>query len=318
MRPSVRNLAVLLASVALFGCAPPSYILLKPEVTDRIKASHAEIIVPQEEINAEVQQSGIAAAGGGGLLLALIDVAVEASRADTANRTIEPIRKQLADVDFRKELSAKVRTALEDIKWLKVTRVAASNKVVSAEDRARMVAAMAEDSFLEVNSDYQLSADFRHLMVRTTANLWQRGQEAPQYLGHYAYWSAPISADKDKAAEQWAANNGAMLRAALREGINETVRMMQLDMVPTEATKVPAAPSANEKDVMIVWGGYIGGGFGRVKLGAVASEVMAKSGDRFVFRAKYPVGYVFSTTTHELFAPPTAVAADTAATAPAR
>lgn len=318
MRPSMQNSLVLLASVALFGCAPPSYILLKPEVTDRIKASHAEIVVPQEEINAEVQQSNVAAAGGGGLLLALIDVAVEANRADTANRTIEPIRKQIADVDFRTELSAKVRAALADMTWLKVTRVAASSKVVSTEDRARMVATMTEDSFLEVNTGYQLSADFRHLVVRSTANLWQRGQEAPQYLGHYAYWSAPVSADKGKAAEQWVANSGAMLRAALREGIDETVRMMKLDMVPTAVTRVPAPPSADEKDVMIVWGGYIGGGFGRMKLGAVASEVMDRSNNRFVFRTKYPVGYVISTTTQELFAPPTTVAADSAAADTAR
>lgn len=153
-----RILFVSLTVGALIGCAPPSYILLKPEASERIRSTHAHIVIPQEELNVVVEQSGTAAAAGGGLLFTMIDLSVEAKRANKANQIIEPVRKQLADFDFRSEFDKQVRTALADISWLKIVQVEVTGQPYSVEDRNRMRATIPQDSLLAMAVSYQLSS----------------------------------------------------------------------------------------------------------------------------------------------------------------
>lgn len=304
MYQALRGALVALLTATLFGCAPPSHILLKPETSERIQATRTRIVVPQEELNVVVPQSGVAAAGGGGLLLALIDVVVEANRVSHATRLIEPHRKQLADFDFRAELEKKLRPTLMGLAWLKVGEIEITGQRDSnKEDLARVRAAIPQDSFLDMNVEYKLSADFRHFQVFTVAKLWQRGHEEAQYWGSYNYQSAVIGPQKDEeAANRWSANNAVLLRAALREGIDETVRMMRLDLAKRPQQGEPA-PLGPDGDIEVPYPSFSGS----IKLSRLATEILVKHNDRIVFRAQYS-GHLHSIPTQKFFTAPTAEA----------
>jgi hypothetical protein len=96
-----------------------------------------------------------------------------------------------------------------------------------------------------VATRYELTSDFQALWVITQTSLWLRDQEEAIYLAKYHYYTPPIAPEKDSeaAATAWAANRGAALRAALTEGIAETMKMFELDL---RAAPLPVASSTEE------------------------------------------------------------------------
>ena len=91
---------------------------------------------------------------------------------------------------------------------------------------------MPEDAVLALVTNYELSANFRSLTMVTVAALWTRNQKEPIYRGRYLYHTPPIGAFKEleESSQAWAANNGAALRAAMTQGIAETMKMLTLDL----------------------------------------------------------------------------------------
>ena len=77
----------------LGGCSTPANIPMPKGGMEALNTAHLIIQNTQKEIGAEVQESNIAKWGGGGLIPALIDVAIENSRANDAEEAIQPIRK---------------------------------------------------------------------------------------------------------------------------------------------------------------------------------------------------------------------------------
>lgn len=315
---ALRTALVALVAVALVGCATSTAIQLKPEASARIQSTRAQIIIPQEEINATVAGTGGAGAAAGGLIGALIDASVEAKRAGNANLVIEPVRKHLADFDFRAEFSKKMRAALVDMSWLKVDQVEVTSQPYgSADDRNKMRASIPQDSLLVMSVAYQLSVDYRSLIVYGSATLWQRNREEAQYFGQYRYLSAPIKPKKgETVAQAWANNNAELLRAAIHEGIGETIRMLKIDFVPkavAEQEDVPLGEDGKLKVVSIKMpAGIYKGGVTTSRLNELAGKILAKDGDRIIFRSKfaerytYP-GHIYSTTTRGHFGVPAAV-----------
>jgi len=84
----------------LLGCASPRFIPMTEGAASKIKSTEAILVLSQQEIAAEINPSAVAAATGGGLLFALVDVAVNKSRADDAEAAIAPIKNALLDYDF--------------------------------------------------------------------------------------------------------------------------------------------------------------------------------------------------------------------------
>jgi hypothetical protein len=73
----------------------------------------------------------------------------------------------------------------------------------------------------------------------------------PRLRGRYLYHTPPVTAaptrdagatEREAAAAAWAANQGAALRAAMQQGIGETVKMLALDLTPTAAVVATATP----------------------------------------------------------------------------
>lgn len=320
----LRFSSVALLAVVLVGCATSKAIPLKPEASARIQSTRALIVIPQNEVNAEVVRSNVgqSAAASGGVLGALIgsaiDASLESSRASKANLALEPVRQQLVDFDFRAECEKKFRTAMVSHPWLKVDQIDITGQPDSPEDPNRTLATVPQDSLLAMVIDYQLSSDFRSLIVRSTVSFWQRGLEDVQYLGEYRYLSAPIRPKSgETAVKVWADNNARLLRAAMHEGIDETIRMLKLDFVPRTETGQEDAPLGAVGKVRVVsiklGHGVYKGGVTTSRVEELADKILATDSDRVIFRSKYLnrytyPGHIYSTTTLERFEIPAAAA----------
>jgi hypothetical protein len=137
-----------------------------------------------------------------------------------------------------------LKSTVDDLTAIKVQHVATGAKPLSPSEGSTLLKEVPEDAVLSVQTVYQLSPDFRMLWVVTTAALLVRDPEGTAYRAQYWYVSPPIASAKsqEEAAKAWAANRAGALRAALREGIGETVKMLRLDLggpvIPT-ATGTP-------------------------------------------------------------------------------
>ena len=336
MKFNLKGAVPVLCSAALLGCAQTD-VLIKPEVMDRVQSTRVHLLIPQEEINFYVASAGVAQAGGGGLALALIDASIEKNRAEEANRMIDPLRKKLTDIDVRSELDKKLRTALTNIPALKVDKVEVVAKPqdglealyrkpmgnvefeglivegIKAKKRADALQVMrkeiSQDSLLLISIDYIMSPGYRSLIVNGSSALWQRGQDKVQYVGNYRYISAPIGpAEGEAAVKDWAANQGNHLRTALLEGIHEMARMISIDF-NAKPSKEQAAGSIGDTGELSVVSvqfpiGFRKGGVEFIKLGSVATEVLAKNDDRLIYRSKAVglhtvTGQILSATTRQ-------------------
>lgn len=241
---------------ALAACATePAHISLIPEFSQRVTSSNGVILATQKEIVADVEKSQVAMYTGGGLIPALIDVAVENSRASSAEEAVRPIRDALIDYEIGSELYRALGTRLEAIPWLHVKKVE-----VVHDNRPRQIsfllAASSEDALLLLTPTYALSSDFSTLRLETEVRVVPRaahlilseaGDDAekrmtPLYKTKISH-QTPLPAQEDSmtdAANAWAGIGGRQIKEALQHSITRTAD--QIIEALSHPEQPPSAP----------------------------------------------------------------------------
>lgn len=231
--------------LALSGCATPRQVVMSPEAPSKIKATELIIGLSQQEIAAEVNPSGFATAGGGGLLLALLDIAVEKSRAGDAEAAITPVKNALIDYDFAKQLQASLEAELRQLSWLNLAdvRTEASpdvTKVAESPDRT------SASVVLVISVRYTLSPDFSRMRVKATATGYPKTVElvalaknarpdtdpSMLYRNDFLVEKALVGAYSDPAArgKAWGAEGGKLAREALNSATAELASRIAKDL----------------------------------------------------------------------------------------
>jgi hypothetical protein len=273
----IRPICVLLT--VLVGCGPTYYIALKPEHAAAITTTRVHATIVQEEVEASVVEARTQVTQGGlvgALVGAVVDAAITSHRASEAEKRVEPIRKEMADFDFRDAFCASLQRTLPSLHALRVANLTTGKAPRTPEVLAALRARGGEDTLLTLVTDYKFSPDFHTFHVLTIAEIWRRDQPDPRqrgaattrgdgadplyrgaettggdgpyplYRGTFEYVSEPIvaSGDDDAAAQAWAADGAAVLHAAMREGIAETMKMLALDLAPGAAGPATHTTSA--------------------------------------------------------------------------
>jgi hypothetical protein len=245
---------VCLLLLATFGCATtePAYIPLAKEMSQRINSSNAVIVSAQHEIKADVEKSMVATVTGGGLIPALIDVAVEHSRSKSAEEAIKPIRDALADFDIGEALQAALGTRLETIGWLNVKK-----SEILYDQKADLVptlmAASPEDVLVLITPSYSLSTDFVTLTVESEVKVLPRaahlrassdtkdsanGRVTPLYKNVVKH-VVPLP-DTTAPVAQWTKDGGTAIKEAIRQSIDSIASQIISSLTN------PATPSNGE------------------------------------------------------------------------
>jgi hypothetical protein len=232
MRRIVFYVFFLLLVFLAVGCSPV-HIPLTAEHAAKVGPTRVYASISQEEVIAAASSSYIGLVVVGGMWGAMVDAAVESMWASAANKLIEPIRNEVIDFDFRARFLAALEKTLPGIATMKLAKLESTVKPVNDKDLSALRKQAPEDAFLSVEASYELTSDFQALWVITDTSLWLRDEEEAVYIARYHYYTPPIAPakDSDAAAKAWAADRGAALRAALSEGIAETMKMFRLDLL---------------------------------------------------------------------------------------
>jgi hypothetical protein len=118
------GILLVLVSASISGPAlagPPNFISEEAKTVDGGRA--VQVLVAQSEIQSNINQSHVAVAAGGGLLMVLIDAAIEAERAKQAEIDITQIREALAGFDADALAQANARGLLDTVPWLQPSPV---------------------------------------------------------------------------------------------------------------------------------------------------------------------------------------------------
>jgi len=220
------------------GCVTtePPYIPLAKEVSQQIKSSNVVIVSTQHEIKADVEKSNVTTYTGGGLIPALIDVAIERSRRKSAEEDIKPIRDALMDFDMGKELQASLGTRLDSIPWLNVKKTE-----VLSDTKPDLVPSLlgfsSEDALVLITPSYSLTSDFVTLKVESEVKVLPRAahlrpsaegkdskkdQVTPLYKDVVTH-IAPLvtgASDTKAAAAEWSKDGGAVIKQAMKQSVD--------------------------------------------------------------------------------------------------
>lgn len=177
-----------------------------------------------------------------------------------AEGRLTPLLQQASDVDFRREFHERLGSALRGISWLRVAAIEASARPLpGAQDQS------AERARLELESVHQLTPDCRALVVRARVRFFPKGKKKPAYIGSLAHLSADIDeVEPDSAVALWAADGARAYRVALRQGIDATMRLLQVDLTPVtepdpldDSTWTWLCARGLVNETLIIWNGVM-------------------------------------------------------------
>ena len=239
LRGSRPRCAVSLGSLALLlltGCVSTNRTALAPAAQSQLKSVAVTATVSQPEIAADVDPSNVSAVTGGGLIGALIDVAIEAKRSKTAENTITPVRDALVDFSapeaLREALAAEMQTRNAPLPVIAVTLAEAKDDAAAL----KLARANTSDAVLVLSIDYRLSPEFDRIRVLAKVRLLptkpgKDNPDQPLYQNEFAtYRRLPAGADRGAPVTLWAANHGARAREALKSCFAEIAAMTAFDL----------------------------------------------------------------------------------------
>ncbi len=264
MRAAIFSSLMLACVLSVSACATvtPAYVPIAANAREAVESTEVVAPVKQSEIYVFVPPSQIAASGGGGLLLALVDAGVDAQRTKNAEAAVKPLRDAMIDYNFDDKLRDNLQKDLAPVGWLKVsgTRVV---KDASAPGLDKAISGSKQAAVLVVAADYQLSNDGTTLNVILTADLFAntkslaafkpaKGGDAKTlsapgnalYRNRFVHTSIIPGTVGDRAANMatWSADKGKALRAALDEAVVDVTGQLARDL--STPPPPPAAPAA--------------------------------------------------------------------------
>ncbi len=270
----VIRFATLSAFALLAGCMPAPLKKLDAPLADAEKADHVVILLTQSEVSVDDADVGN---GGGGLLGALIEVAVESAKTKNRQEAIAPLRNALLDYQYEAKLIEAIKAHLPT----SMVTADATFKVVHNTDewRAHLQSVIPANVFL-VSTSYAFEQDFDIAYVGAGVALrkfstmppdekqWKKmttkqrkAVEAPllhqgSYTSQHVTRSLFVKVKKtpgmaryEQNAADWSQNGAEPVRIAFSKALDEIASLIQRDgdrsLPPTPPKKGTRAILAN-------------------------------------------------------------------------
>lgn len=243
----LKFVGILLACILIISCGGKKtqyFIPLSDNTKQHIKSSKFVIVHGQDELNAEVNESKLTNATGGGMLFALIDVAITNKRANETENLLNPIRSELINFDIDQEIKKAIFPVLKATAWLHAKNT--SDIVIVHGNYTDIVKQILNDTTNNkdvvgvFSSSYMLNANFTELKVILTLELYalnsnlknlhkhsnqknKINQPQPIYKTRVVYTKniETTSNNAEKNSKLWLANNGQFIKNALKESAIE-------------------------------------------------------------------------------------------------
>jgi hypothetical protein len=195
---------------------------------------NAEICVTNDGISIEVQEIENRGGGGmlGSMLAAGINTARSLARINNANETIAPLREIVKDIDFLAAMQAALLPMLKELSFPRVIDLKTRDGAPLSRKKDILMK-VGEGSFLDISFFYQFSPNAEALRMSTGFTLYLKGSAKGVVKGGCIYSSERIGKyeENDEAIALWAGNGGAAYRQVLNQGIEETVKLLNLGLI---------------------------------------------------------------------------------------
>lgn len=238
----------------LSGCATAIHQPLTAEAKQQVRSADVVIGIPQQEMAAQIKESNMTAAAGGGLLFALIDAGVNSYRSGNAEDAVRPLRDALISYSFDENLRVRMDNRLGAVPGMGIGNSKVTKDVSEANYNA-IYQASSKDAVLITNASYTMNVDFSSVVVNATALLYPKssGLKASANLSDADLRDLPVknaiyrdtvvftctlplrSKTLEVNRDAWTANNGALLSGALNLGADEIARVISADIQQTTA-----------------------------------------------------------------------------------
>ncbi|SFQ17030.1 hypothetical protein [Variovorax sp. 770b2] len=190
------------------------------------------------------QAPGVSAATGGGLIGALIDSSVQQSRQKEMSAEIGAIVGPLLDYDYRVEAGLAIGEMLNTPSAFPM-KIASSQVLAGmpakAEQAARIAATKTGPAYLVLLLQYELEPGLGAFTTRTTALLWQDGNKEPSYRSATIFQTPIGGGTRATVVRRLGANDGQQLRAVMRDSIQQTLRVVGLDLAGARSGAIRTA-----------------------------------------------------------------------------
>lgn len=226
---------VVFVSLLVTGCATAWKPLTKEVLPSDNPMQAIHLAIVDDELAADVKSSYVAAVAGGGLLAALIDVAIESARSKKAARLLEPIRNAVVEYDFAQDFVSQL--ARIDIPAI------AQNATVIASSQSELNEKRdhATKPLFSVTARQVFSYDFKSVRVEAAVSYLtpssDPGTKPNEHTKTYvSEHPAPVpegTDGKDELGQAWA-EDADYLKQVLHRGIAEVLNLLQRDLDPTQ------------------------------------------------------------------------------------
>jgi hypothetical protein len=261
--------SVLLAAPALAQEERKECLPLSALEAAKLRSIRVASVIPQAEVQAEavpVQGTHIQVPLVGFFPAVIASVAVtmaaqSAAESQAQNRLaaahalLPPLLETTRDFDVRQQFWSRLQSTLGDDARFRVLDIATLAE--APVEAARPAAGEAADAVLELRTHYALTPDLRSFGMTTRARLLAREDNRELY-GCTLYFTTPPASDgeNEAAVAAWAAQGAALYRAAAMMGVEQTIKMLRMDLTGADAPR-PAGEEVHVHETRNSLGGML-------------------------------------------------------------
>lgn len=219
---------LILFSMIIFGCATPNHKTLNVDLGKRLY--HVDVLsnIANEKIYINFTKEQKISTTGDIFVVDLFIEGINLLRSTAAKNRVKPIHEAASDFDFKTLFWEELEKNLSTSPWLKTNQLDqwVSHKVDKKINKMKPPALILSTHFL-------LSPNSQILIIQTKASLFLRRMKKPDYFGYFTYYSNKVSkkSEDEKAIRLWAADNAAIYRQVIREGVEHNMLMLRLDLL---------------------------------------------------------------------------------------
>lgn len=240
-------------------------------------------MLAQDKVSIKILASGYGS--GGGLIGAVIDASVTANRLKDAKNQVQPLLKEINDLDVRAKFWEKLTPAIKSPDWPRIVEVKTTSTPTVVTD-----ADVKDSALIVLDTSYVLSPNAAVLEMHTFYRLYVQGSTSVAAVGQVSFWSKQIGKSVDgkewkegqEAVALWAADGGTAFRATIDEGIAETVRMLRVALPYLGGRNVAGLGERRIIKYNVINGR---GDFGiNSRRSAFSGRILDRAGDRIIFQ----------------------------------
>lgn len=248
---NTRLALLILALSILSGCGGLNRIALKKDANLPQK-TEARLIIPADEIIVRSKPSNISAALGGGLIPALIDASITASRQTELEKISTPFYNETVGINIRELFAEEFKPIFNSQKSLPNTNLLITNRAISKNTMAKLQSNLnATESLMAIRIWYEFSSDAKNVIVIAGVYMAEPLKKEPAYRNILFYLSKPADIlNEESPLSYWSKNKGERLKKVYADSASILAKLL-IDDLEAPSNKAIKSASSEKKEAKI-------------------------------------------------------------------